>query len=647
MPKKKSESLSQHPELERDRKRAEFDDARLLEEEFGTPEEADILMQDEVKSSNAQNSGAAMPDVEAIFKDDADYEYVDWPDEELSKGEEETAETAAVSQGRQHSHEFGGAENAETRQQGNDFHVNEGAEELGRDASALPQEKISGSANTPRRFANHKSESERPTAGKTVEWKAKNLTERSKFGSRALFASAACIAALVLFALLSGKFAGIGFTLYDAGKLIGAKDGAVPVRSSGFRNELERNAARIESVPQNSDSGYPGENRRVSEQSPLQEAKRSFYEQEEVARKRSGRGDVQFRPVGGPVQPEPADASELGAWANLLAIDSQTELGFQSLWDQGSNGSESRAKSQISQSRQSNYANRHDFRHAFATPNEIGAESEFSTDASQASEIGLSESIADAPASGADNANMFGSDIAASSRAASDETAGENGNIGADLHTDSLMQELEARLSAVEINLESSDRRQSEAFDFRDAIRSAENDLEAQRLEFEQKLNALQRSREIESDSSQLQHSVERLEQRVDNLSIDLISLVELAAAGRSSEQSDAAGSREHYSGRLPNQSNEGALVYSHYPVRHLSDSFDTATRQGELSRHPYVANSTYSISSETREFSVGANMLAPGDYLASVGKIQETVKDDNGGLLIIASRGAFYVDPQ
>ena len=639
MPKQESESPSAIPGPETKVQNAEFDDVRLLEEEFSAPREVEILEGDGISISPSRHPKPADIDIKSIFGDDADYEFEEWPDEDLLEDGEDPQEFPAALRSRRSADEQGG-----TLREFGDVQASESGGEPGLGASAGTGESATGSADDRNTADDRKPERKQPKVEASKDRETTGIRYRSIFGNRFLLISSVLAVALALLASQSERLRGI--VLKPANSDIrNAGDGeAALIYSGGFQKESEIDSAGIEPAPQNSYDGRLGNRRDSSMQPPRLEKERDSGQTDSAARKNTWLGNVNFR-AGGLVQSAPADSLEIAAWESLLATDSRLANRFRGIWGEKSKEEKGDGEGFGLRSRQQNLAGDANLPRNEAFAARTAGESEIEAFANRANEQKFGESGGIGSASGIFGARDSGTFSYESGNGALQGLA--SGREGAGSRSDARLLEMEARLSLVEKNLELSERGESADAVFGEALRGVASDLEAYRAETDSKMLTLQQTKGIAEDPSHLQHSVERLEKKVDNLSIDLVAIAELAAAGSSAGQNAAAGKIASQPGAASYQSSAGGLVYDHYPVRFLNDSFDSETKQRIPSRLSDAANSTYSISSETREFGIGSELLSPGDRLASFGTILETVRDENGGLLIVASRGAFYVEPK
>ncbi|MDE0304230.1 MAG: hypothetical protein OXI87_05005 [Albidovulum sp.] len=625
-----NESNSQIPVSEHDARDDEFDDNRFLEEEFGTPKEVDPSEESENAAAQARGIDAAEFDTNAIFGEGADNEFGDWPDEELLEGEYETQENPSTLRSDRRSDDSGDAvaqcEAPEAPEDTGEFCAGESAEMLEHEASTETEELMAGSTETGSTGSDQTSEFEEPIAETPANKISRYDRIRTIFNFRFLVVSAACALALFLLASQAYRLKGAGLRLGKFDMLTANEIEATPVVAGDFQNEFGLESAQKESSLPFSSNLHPD----VSNGSAMRELSPEIGEYSGKTGSAVGnvpsQGIIQFRTSGNLDQSGPADASELSEWEALLATDNGQANRFQGLWGERKTEVDDIKQNPDKSTQYRKLSDAGNFRRPEAASSEKGIELEFSEYAIQANDPALAGSIGSTNEGEAAAANEFG----------------EN---GADSSMRSQFLKMESRLSRVEENVENLARGDVGASVLGEEIRSVANDLDAYRAEMNQIMLSMRQYGENDRETSQLRSSVQLLEERVSNLSIDLVAVAELAATGRPNELNSAAYPSARNSDSVSSRSSTD-LAYDQNPVRFLRKSFNGAMELGTFSKRAVAPNSTYNISSETREFGIGSEMLSPGDDLASIGEILETIRDENGGLLIVASRGAFYVDP-
>ncbi|MCY4460890.1 MAG: hypothetical protein OXC26_10935 [Albidovulum sp.] len=632
MPGNGNGSSSAHSEADGSEKNIEFSDTRLLDEEFGTIGNADSSDDVAEGGPDSRQNNLSEAEIKAIFQDDLDYEFQNWPDEDEFKDESKQDSRPDVSDPIQVDKIAAGQSDAARLHGGRerDSGISEnsapaanaetGESSRGKDAEIEP-----GAGDESSAFGE---------SGERIPSKSRI---REIFGSRSALIYAAIAFVLVVGAFQAVKFSGIGLGLSELGSQASNLGAAIRIFSDGAENQ----AAPLDTASRIQDGGsFQKPNQTRTDQTSSLAGQLPGNRDENSGGGR-GRSNILFYAENGTYRSDPIDAGDMAAWNAMQSGESRLAHSFGRLW--GEQGRQSLAETIIRD----------------------GPSGHRDVKARVQDQPGGSEPAARDPESfasqdiGGSGKQRLASNTAGASRiysrdAHGNRLVGVESDIGATSEFDEYatiaypqLRELEGRLLLVEEILAKRSREGDGNSDIRSAPVTAGDAVEANRAEIELAMQSLQLLSGKDGTVAQLENSIARLEERSDNLAIDMVALAEIAATGRASEKFSLGAGNEPPAEQLGFQSGAGGLVYDHSPVRFLSDDFaadnETAVRSNRRDGSGYA----YSVSSETQEFGIGAEMLSPGDRLASVGTILETIKDKDGGLLIVASYGAFYVEPE
>ena len=633
MPGNGNESSSAHSEADGGEKNIEFSDTRLLDEEFGTIGNADSSDDVAEGGPDSRQNSLSEADIKAIFQDDLDYEFQNWPDEDEFKDESKQDSRPDVRDPIQVDKIGAGQRDAARLQGGGErdsgisensapaANVETGESSRGKDAGIEP-----GAGDESLAFGE---------SGERIPSKSRI---REIFGSRSALVYAAIAFVLVVGAFQAVKFSGIGLGLSELGSQASNLGAAIRI----FSDSAENQAAPLDTASRNQDGGsfQKSNQTRTGQTSSL--AGQLPGNRDEYSGGGRGRSKILFYAENGTYRSDPIDdAGDLAAWNAMQSGESRLAHSFGRLW--GEQSRQSLAETIIRDGPSGHRAVKARVQDPPGGPEPAARDPE-------------SFASKDIVGSGKQRlaSNAAGASRIYSSDAPGNRLVGVESDIGATSEFDEYatianpqLRELEGRLLLVEELLAKRSREGDDNSEIRSALATAGDTVEANRAEIELAMQSLQLLSGKDGTVAQLENSIARLEERSDNLAIDMVALAEIAATGRASEKFSLDAGNEPPAEQLGFQSGAGGLVYDHNPVRFLSDDFaadnETAVRSNRRDGSGY----SYSVSSETQEFGIGAEMLSPGDRLASVGTILETIKDKDGGLLIVASYGAFYVEPE